>query len=77
MVSLIQLIYKSTCLILDYCNILLNNLKIDQSSSVCERSVAQIVSVSISVLSFSKAKKREVFELIAIYVRIFHVLLIL
>ena len=77
MVSLIQLIYKSTCLILDYCNILLNNLKIDQSSSVCERSVAQIVSVSISVLSFSKAKKREVIELIAIYVRIFHVLLIL
>ena len=77
MVSLIQLIYKSTCLILDYCNILLNNLKLDQSSSVCERSVAQIVSVSISVLSFSKAKKREVIELIAIYVRIFHVLLIL
>ena len=54
--SLIHLIYKSTCLIHNYCNILLNNLKRYQSLSVCEWSVAQIVSVSISVYPFQKLK---------------------
>ena len=44
-VSSIYLIYKSTCLIHDYCNVLLNNLKWSQSVVVCERSVAHIVSV--------------------------------
>mgnify|MGYP007133206848 CR=1 FL=1 len=49
-VSLIHLIYKSTCLIHGInCNIFLNDLKRNQSLSVCERSVAQIVYVSIRV----------------------------
>ena len=42
---------------------------------MCERSVAQLVSVSISFLSFSIAKT--VFELIVIYVRNVYVLLFL
>ena len=48
----IPLIYKSTCLIHEYCNILLKNLKRNQSLSAYELSVAQIVSVSISVYPF-------------------------
>ena len=55
-VSLIHLIYKSTCLKHDYCNILLNNLKRYKTLSVCKRSVAQITSVSISVYPFQKLK---------------------
>ena len=53
-VGSIYLLYKSTCLIHDYCNVLLNNLKWSQSVVVCERSVAHIVSVSISVYPFLK-----------------------
>ena len=51
-VSSIHLMHKSTFLIHDYFNILLNNLKRNQSLFVCEQSVAQIVSVSISVYPF-------------------------
>ena len=68
-VSPIYLIYKYTCLIQDYCNIHLNNLKGVRAECSATRVCFN------QFLSFSKAKK--VFELIVIYVRNLYVLLFL
>ena len=68
-VSPIHLIYKYTCLIQDYCNIHLNNLKGVRAECSATRVCFN------QFLSFSKAKK--VFELIVIYVRNVYVLLFL